>query len=306
MRSLKKIIMTVVVVFASSVAFSQQLPQYTQFFLNKYLLNPGATGTEDYWEGQLTNRLQWVGITEAPRTHVLSANGPLHNDKMGLGGKIFSDVTGPTRRTGFSFSYGYKIRVSETMKLRMGLSFGGLQYMTDASQITIENPGDVALSAGTQSVFVPDAGFGLHLYSEEFYFGVSMPQIIGNKLQFFENYSATEAALARHLFAYAGYKFEVVDDIVVEPAVMAKWVQPSPVSIDVNLRVIYRDMAWVGFSYRMNDAIAVMAGFTVNESFVLAYSYDIPTSDIKTVASGSHEISVAFRFRKVAGKNSTD
>ena len=132
------------------------------FFLNKYLLNPGATGTEDYWEGQLTNRLQWVGITEAPRTHVLSANGPLHNDKMGLGGKIFSDVTGPTRRTGFSFSYGYKIRVSETMKLGMGLSFGGLQYMTDASQITIENPGDVALSAGTQSVFVPDAGFGLH------------------------------------------------------------------------------------------------------------------------------------------------
>ena len=302
MGPMKNILLTFVVVLISALAFSQQLPQYTQFFLNKALLNPGATGVENYWEGQVTNRLQWVGIQDAPRTHILSANGPLRNANMGLGGKIFADIVGPTRRSGFSFSYGYKLKISETLKLGMGLSFGGLQYITDASQITIENPGDVALSNSAQSLFLPDAGVGFHLYSEEFYVGISMPQLLGNKLQFFENYQSTEAALARHLFAYAGYKFSVTDDIVIEPAVMAKYVQPAPISLDANLRVIYKDMAWAGFSYRMNDAIAVMAGFTINESLVFGYSYDIPTSDIQTVTSGSHEIILGIRFKEVEKK----
>jgi hypothetical protein len=83
---------------------------------------------------------------------------------------------------------------------------------------------------------------------------------------------------------------------------MAKYVQPAPISLDANLRVIYKDMAWAGFSYRMNDAIAVMAGFTINESLVFGYSYDIPTSDIQTVTSGSHEIMLGIRFKEVEKK----
>jgi len=295
---MKKIILTLGVVIVSSLAFAQQLPQYSQFFLNKTLLNPGATGTEDYWEAQVTNRLQWVGITDAPRTHVLSANGPISNYKMGLGGKVFVDITGPTRRTGFSFSYAYKLKISKTIKLGMGLSFGGLQYVTDGSQITLKDPNDVALSGQLQSIFVPDAGAGFHLYSDDFYIGVSMPQIIGNELQFFENYRNTESALERHVFSYAGYKFRIGDEFVIEPAVLVKWVDPAPISFEGNLRVIYRDMMWLGGSYRMNDAIVMMAGFNVNESLVFAYSYDMATSDIKTATSGSHELMIAIRFRQ--------
>ena len=298
MRAMIKIGSTVLVILIATVVHAQQLPQYSQFFLNKYVLNPGATGTEGYWEAQLNNRLQWVGITDAPRTHILSANGPLRNEKMGIGGKIFSDVTGPTRRSGFSFSYAYKIQVAEDLKLSMGLSFGGLQYITDASQITLANNGDIALSNGMQSTFVPDAGAGLHLYNEKLYVGLSMPQILGNKLQFFENYSPDEASLARHLFVYAGYKFDIVDDVVVEPAILAKWVQPAPVSLDVNLRILYKEMVWAGFSYRMNDAMALMAGFVISDKLVFAYSYDMPTSDIKTVTSGSHEIMIGIRFKE--------
>lgn len=295
---MKKIILIIGIIFASSRVLAQQLPQYTQFFMNKVAFNPGATGTEEYWEAQMTNRLQWVGIAGAPRTHMVSANGPLRNDKMGLGGKLFVDITGPTRRTGFSFNYGYKIKISKTIKLGMGVSFGGLQYVTDGNQITLENPDDVALSQGVQSVFVPDAGAGFHLYSEDFYIGASMPQIIGNKVQYFENYKNTEAALERHVFAYAGYKFRIGESFIIEPAIMAKWVEPAPLSIEGNLRVMYNEFIWVGGSYRMDDAISAMIGFDINESLVFAYAYDIPTSDIKTATSGSHELMIAIRFRR--------
>tara|TARA_R110002050_G_scaffold195593_1_gene330448 strand:- start:43595 stop:44515 length:921 start_codon:yes stop_codon:yes gene_type:complete len=295
---MKKIHLIVAIVLASLTGAAQQLPQYSQFFFNKSLLNPGATGTEDYWEAQVTNRLQWVGVTDAPRTHVLSANGPISNYKMGLGGKIYVDITGPTRRTGFSFNYAYKLKISKSINLGMGLSFGGLQYVTDGAQINLKNPGDIALSGQLQSVFVPDAGAGFHLYSKDFYVGVSMPQIIGNKLQYFDNYRKTESVLARHVFAYAGYKFRIGNDYVIEPAVLMKWVSPIPMAFEGNLRVTYKDMLWIGGSYRMDDAIVMMAGFTVNESLVFGYAYDMTTSGLRTATSGSHELMVAIRFRK--------
>lgn len=298
MHDMKKTILVFATICVSVAGWSQQLPQYSQFFLNKTLINPGATGTENYWEAQATNRLQWVGITDAPRTHVISANGPISDYKMGLGGKVFVDVLGPTRRTGFSFSYSYKLKLSETLKLGMGLSFGGLQYTTDGSQILLKDQNDVALSNQLQSVFVPDAGVGFHLYSDDFYVGISMPQIIGNKLQFFDHYRKTEAALERHMFAYAGYKFKVTDDIIVEPALLGKWVDPAPIAFEGNLRVIYQDLVWVGASYRMNDAVVAMLGVNVNESLIFAYSYDMATSDIKTATSGSHELMIGIRFRK--------
>lgn len=294
---MKKIVLVIASVLVSVLTIGQQLPQYSQFFLNKSLYNPGATGTEGFWEAQMINRLQWVGINEAPRTHVFTANGPISEYKMGLGGKIFADITGPTRRTGFSFSYSYKLKLSKTLNLGMGLSFGGLQYTIDGSQITLKDPDDIAISNQVQSTFVPDAGAGFHLYSDDFYFGFSMPQILGNKIQFFDHYRETESALERHLFVYGGYKFRVGDDFIIEPAVLGKYVEPAPFNIEGNLRVIYKELFWVGASYRMNDAVVAMAGFTINESLVFAYSYDMTTSDLKTATSGSHEIMIGIRFK---------
>lgn len=303
---MKKLLIIAIAVGLTNISLAQQLPQYTQFFLNKFIMNPGATGTEKYWEAQATNRIQWVGIDDAPRTHVMSINGPISSYKMGIGAKFFVDVTGPTRRTGFSGSYSYKVKVSDDIKIGLGLSFGGLQYTVDGSQITLENPNDIALANGINSTFVPDAGFGFHMYSDEFYFGASMPQIIGNKVQFYDHYRDTEAALARHIFAYGGYKFQVSDDWMIEPAVLAKWVDPAPVSVEGNIRVEYKKMAWLGVSYRMQDAVGLLAGFNLNESIIFAYSYDMTTSELQTATSGSHELMIAIRFKNNSNNSKPD
>src|SRR5690554_2796669 len=84
---------------------AQQLPQYSQYILNDYVINPATAGVDDFYEAKTNFRSQWVGITEAPRTYILSVNGPLEHEKMGVGGYLFVDRTGPTQRTGFDLSY---------------------------------------------------------------------------------------------------------------------------------------------------------------------------------------------------------
>jgi type IX secretion system PorP/SprF family membrane protein len=92
------------------------------------------------------------------------------------------------------------------------------------------------------------------------------------------------------MFATAGYKFIVGDNIGVIPSIMVKKIDPIPLSIDMNLKMAFRDRFWLGGSYRKDDSFSALAGFNVSSLFSLSYSYDFTTSDLRTVSNGSHEI----------------
>ena len=59
------------------IAFAQQLPQYTQYILNNYLLNPAVSGIENYTDIKISHRHQWAGIQDAPVTTYFTIHGPL-------------------------------------------------------------------------------------------------------------------------------------------------------------------------------------------------------------------------------------
>jgi type IX secretion system PorP/SprF family membrane protein len=58
--------------FLSSLK-SQQLPIYSQYMMNSYLLNPAVAGNEGYTSLNLTVREQWLGLKDAPSTYAVSA-----------------------------------------------------------------------------------------------------------------------------------------------------------------------------------------------------------------------------------------
>src|SRR5687768_16442336 len=119
---MKKIALIAILVFVKGLSMAQQLPQFSQYMFNQYAFNPAYTGVTDSWEAVTNNRYQWLGITDAPRTFTLSAQGPLKKENMGLGGYVYTDNVGPTRRLGFQTSYAYHIRLNETIQLSFGLS----------------------------------------------------------------------------------------------------------------------------------------------------------------------------------------
>lgn len=294
---MKKTIAFMCLVFVGGICFAQQLPHFTQYFLNPYVINPAATGVAGAWVGQINGRYQWVGIKDAPRTFNLSLNGPLNNKKIGLGAQLFTDIVGPTRRTGISGSYAYQLKLTDDINLGMGMSLGLLDYVIDGSKVSLENPDDIAISNGLQRSLEPDAGIGFHLYSDEFYVGVSAPQIIGKKVKFFDDYNG-DASLDRHYFFYGGYKYKVNEEIMIEPAALVKMVPPAPVQFEASVRGVYKNMVWAGAAYRMDAAVMFMLGYTFQDNLSFGYSYDMPTSKIGTHTSGTHELLLSIKFRK--------
>ncbi len=279
---------------------AQQLPQYSNYMVNDYVMNPAIGGTNNYVEGKSNNRYQWIGITDAPRTYILSVNAPTKNLKMGLGGTLFTDIVGPTRRTGFYLSYAYHIQVAEKVKVSMGISAGLLQFMLDGSKITLHDPGDMVISNGLQSVLIPDFGAGIYVYSTDhkWYAGASVPQILQNRLKFFDNTTTVLSRLATHYYASAGYKFNVGENFKIEPSTCIKFVNPAPLQFDLGVRGIYKDKFWLGGAFRYLDAVSAMVGYVMQDNITFAYSYDFTTTNIKKYSTGTHEFMIGIRFHK--------
>ena len=199
---------------------------------------------------------------------------------MGIGGYMFSDITGPTRRTGFNLSYSYHIKLNDEVKLSMALNAGVLNYSIDGTEITFEDANDDALGKAQESNTFPDAGFSIYLYAPKYFFGASAPQLIQNELDFQSSIKDPSGRLVNHYFIIGGYTYELNQDFDIEPSILLKYVSPLPVQYELSMRGIYRDVVWAGLSYRQSAALVLMLGYTFQDNLSIGYSYDFIQSDI--------------------------
>lgn len=284
--------------------FAQQLPLFTQYVFNKYVFNPAVTGTEDHFTAIANYRYQWQGVTDAPRTYILSVHGPHKFKNYGIGGALYTDVTGPTSKTGAYLSYAYHLKVNDNQKVSLGLSGGLMQYRVDGTKITLADPGDLVLSNSLLTKFVPDFGFGAYWYGDKFYVGVSVPQFIQSRVDFSDDGTQSLSKLTSHFYVNAGYKFVINEDISVEPSFMMRYSYPVVPQVDMAVRGIYQEMFYLGTLFRTQDALAIMAGYqTADEKFTFGYSYDITRSDLDLFSNGSHELMVKARFGNIKSKS---
>jgi type IX secretion system PorP/SprF family membrane protein len=281
---------------------AQQLPQFSQYMFNQYAFNPAYAGVNKYWEATSMNRYQWLGVTDAPRTFTLSAHGPLKNEKIGLGGYVYTDVVGPTRRIGFQTSFTYHVQLSEKIKLAFGLSVGFNEWLLDADKITTYHPNDFYFSNGLLKSFDPDAKFGLYLYHPDWYFGASIGQMFHNKVSFLATQTNSETYMEDHFFFTGGYKFRIGDNWGIEPTTLLKMGLPAPLKLDIGVRGIYKETVWLGFGWRSNDAVNISLGYKYKDMLTIGYSYDITTTNLKKYNTGSHEIMLGVKFGKTAPK----
>ena len=307
---MKKILILILVLSIAEQLIAQQLPMYSQYMNNRFLLNPAVAGSENCIPIRLTVRQQWVGIQNAPSTQALSAHAKIANQKIGVGGYVFSDRFGIDSKTGFqaSFSYILPIRLFES-ELALGLSFMGFQYAFNSSDAKITDLNDPTVSGTIESAFVPDANFGVYWHNNDFFVGLSANQLVEYKVQF-SGLDATENTLQRHFFLMGGYKFELSKSVELEPSVMLKYVTSAPLNTDINVKAIYNKNYWFGVSYRSGvpfntgNSLVAMIG-TKYKKFYIAYAYDYIFSNLGNYSSGNHEIMIGININEKTNRGSS-
>ena len=294
----------------STLLFSQQEQQYSQYMLNQFALNPAVAGTEDFIDVIGGARKQWWGFESAPTTGFITAHMTVGKQSHqfhhrgedrswhGVGLQAFKDQTGPISRSSFLLAYAYNMPITTKIRLSSGAYFGVKQWTTDRDKWkNIDDNTDYLFSSSLSSDPLPDLHLGMCLYSESFFVNLSAFSLLKNDLAVnFEDFEG-EAVLNRHYFLNTGVKLWMNETIEIMPSMMVKYMNGTPLSVDLNAKFTHNDQFWYGASYRVLDAFNVFIGGEVSKQFYVSYAFEWSHSAIGKYIRGTHEIIVGVRLR---------
>lgn len=293
---------------SSSELFAQQNPQLSQYLQNPFVVNPAMTGVEDYVDLTAAYRNQWTGFDGAPKTATLSFNGSLHllkarlqrrdgESHQGIGAFIYTDDVGPIKQGAFYASYAYHLKVSKDWFMSIGTFTGATQFRYDASDaILLQNPNDNLVNSFSDFNF--DMSLGLYAYSEYLFAGIAANQLFDNQIPYDVDNGVltTDGRLQRNFNLLVGSRIDIATDWEMVPSVLLKTVSNAPVQWDIGVKMVYNGNLWGGLAYRDQDAILGYFGLRFMENFLASYSYDWSTTDFSGQQSGTHEITIGYRF----------
>jgi type IX secretion system PorP/SprF family membrane protein len=318
MRYIKFILPALIFLVARPV-LAQQVPMYSQYTMNGFLVNPSLAGRDGYTSANLTVRNQWIGMTGSPATFAASFQTRLLKDshisestsvkkkivkrtrggRVGLGGYVFSDRNGAMHRSGFQMAYAYHIPMGEKNgypnDLALGLSLSAYNFTIDTKGLLYEE--DPWLNSYDNRVFIPDFNFGASYTTSDYYFGLAMTNLFRGSL-FFANDTTNKRTELGHFFLTGGVKIPVGKDWTLEPSgcVRASDMLFNSVQMDITARMFYKQDYWAGVSFRTSNAVIAMFGLKYDR-FYFGYATDFALTDIRKVNTrGTHEITLAAKF----------
>jgi len=274
---------------------AQQDPQYTQYMYNMNVVNPAYAGSRGTLSLGLLGRTQWTGIDGAPQTMSFNAHAPL-GKKVGMGLSVIADEIGPAKEQNIFVDFSYTINTSEKGKLAFGLKGGVTLLDVNLLDITLPqtSTGDDPLFNENINTAFPNFGAGAYYYTNKFYVGFSVPNILRATHLDKDNIN-TKASEEIHYFLTSGYVFDLSSTLKFKPSVMLKGVTGAPLSIDVNANFLLYDRFELGASYRLDDSISALFNFGVTPDFRIGYAYDYTISNFSnSVTGGSHEIMLLY------------
>jgi type IX secretion system PorP/SprF family membrane protein len=325
--NMKRLAVILILIAMKQIVSAQQLPLYSQYLYNKFLINPAHAGSDGYTSFNLTAREQWVGYSGAPRTYSLSWQTRIlkkgyqlnknifdrtvyrrkTDGKVGLGAYVFSDKNGLIQRTGFQASYSYHMWIQDVTQLSLGLAFTGYHFRINANESSFEDPNEPWLTDNLRrGVFVPDADFGIYLLNPKFDLGFSAQQIFGAAAKI-GNYAYRNFRMDRHYYLFGSYNFGR-GKTEIEPSILAKVSEQLRPQADIGLTYIYDQSVWTGLAYRTGGGVIANARFkyvprhTKATAIFIGYALDFTLNQIQRVTYGTHELTVALKFGESSRK----
>jgi len=321
MTSFKKIHIAIVCFVAvlkltTYTVSGQQSQPFTQYLFSRFLLNPAACGADGYTSVGLTAKDNWTGFPGSPTSQILTAQirvpreglfgkGSINRissgyspENVGLGVALFNDMRGPIRTTGANLTYAYHIETPEG-QLSFGLTTSFLQLHIDRNKIITELGYDSYIDRTKLSSFIPEASFGLHYTTNDYYTGLSVSNLFQSYFTF-GGRNSSDYRLERQYIFLGGYVFDINREWTFVPGTQVKFNERGVVQIDGTIMGYYFDQFWGGFSYRSGGGgvvggASMIFGVRYNQ-YHFGYAYDYALSNLQRYSYGSHEIMVSVAF----------
>ena len=281
---------------------------------NQNVVNPAyATNNLGVINLGAMHRTQWLDAVGSPKTYSFFVHAPLSN-KIEVGASLITDNIGDgvLKENNFYADFAYVLQIAEGHKVSLGLKAGFTNLATnfnnfrfpDENVVTGYIPVDDAFNNISRTF--PNFGTGAFYFTEKYYFGVAVPNLLNSEHLVEDNGINSIGGEEMHFFINGGYVFELSNVIKLKPSFMTKIVKGSPIVLDASINALFNDKFEGGLSYRLNDSASAMFNIRVLNALRIGYAFDFTLSELQEFNSGTHEIMVLFDFDTLGLKQGYD
>lgn len=296
MKLIKKLLFSLLFIHGIQSLHAQQDPAYSFFMYNGISVNPAMAGSAGTWSTTLIHRKQWSGIQGAPQTQTLNMDGSVWNDKIGLGLSLVNDKIGVMNNLNVNGQYAYRVKMEKGV-LSMGLQSGINNYKAPFSSIVTDAQRKYDPSFGQNiNRVIFNVGSGLYYYTENFYAGFSVPNIIHQSIDNTSGSEKNQAVQFRHYYLSAGYVYKVSDVVDIKPSALLKIAEGAPVQLDISSNFWYNQKFCLGFSYRTQDSFTALMQVQLKQ-FRAGFAFDFITSSLSRYTTGNHEVMIRYDIK---------
>lgn len=312
-HGIRILIVHVIALCRPDVVFSQQLPAYSQYTFNGFLLNPAVAGSEGYTAINVTSREQWVGIEGAPSTQCISVQTrimkrnyietnasirkrylkPLRSGRVGLGVYLYRDHIGLSDQTGMQLTYAYHITKTKS-QLSFGLTLSCFQYRLNTTALKLPDAKDNLVNNEPLSMIVPDANVGVYYTDKNMFAGFSAYNLTQASIMF-GKFSDHDFRMKRHYNIIGGFKYDLDETYTLEPSAYLKMSEQWKPQMDIMAKLIRNNKFWIGLGYRYAGSYIGTIGIKLN-TFYVGYSYDCSNNSLSYYSYGTHELMLALKL----------
>ena len=280
---------------------AQQLMNSSLYDLQGNLHNPAVAGLQQQTVLGASYRSVWSGIEGSPVTALVFGSTYLQKAKIGIGGYLYSDVTGPTSRRGIQTSYAYHIPMQNGAQFSVGLEARFQQFAIDKAML-IDALGNDPVMGGAATRFKGDAGLGVAYTSAKWQLGASVSQLIQSKLDFYTGnlQRNEEARLYRHFYLHGSYQWQVDANTRIIPNFLVIYLPNAPTELQAGARVEHRELFWWGLSLRARQSWMLSTGIKLQKKMTIGYSFDIYSTPLSVFDQGpnAHELLLRYQLSK--------
>ena len=304
---------------------AQNDANFTQYWTVPNYYNAAAIGTIDFVRLRGGMKMQWVGITNAPKSFLITADSPfkLFGKRIGAGIVMQQESIGLYKNMNLTAQVAYKFKLFKGQfsdGLQVGLAdqtFKGSEVILpddsgDPDSGTTPSPAYRAEESGGGSSStdeaIPttdihgtsfDASLGVFYTHKYFWVGLSATHINEPTIKLGAEQASEqsfEAKVNRAFYFMAGSNIPIKNTLFeLQPSVLVRNGNRFT-QADITLRVRYNKFLSGGVAYRTSDAVSLMLAAEFKNFFV-GYSYDYALSAISQASSGSHELFLGYNLK---------
>ncbi len=298
-----RISIIILTIFISSIELSaQQLPNTTQYLVNRYLLSPSYAGQTDNTQVFLGYRYDWGGFEGAPKTTNVSGYVQA-SEKVWIGAEIIADKADLYNNTYAKLSYTYQANIGYESNLYFGLWGSFFQNRISLTDAVIYDMNDPLLKDKTELTgFSLNAGASAVFKWREGHLGVSVPYLFQNKDIYAVSDVKNIVELNQQVIGHISYKFRINYSLDIEPLIVYRWTKDFASQTEVSAILYYRENYWGAATYRDIGKAAISVGGRFSNNFTLNYTFEFVTKKYIAQPSSTHEFTLGIAFQKNKNK----